>query len=316
MMGWTSSFETDEEMRVFGIALLATTAALGGCSNNSSLIGTYIDTDYGDGVMMVQIDSVDHRDVHGTVSLASFGSNGVVQSIRLPISGTIDDKALNLSVGPGAASSVFNGTTTPDGLDLTLLSNGGAVRYIFKRKDAAEFNKTVESLRARMVQSQQDAVKVQSAARSVELQGQIDRQTDQLLSDAASISGTVRKMDGSGAYYESIAERNARLRAYEARLGRHDISGRGPEAESDISGNNASALGSHTRAMIVWQNVQGTSENELKRAGQLITDCQTDNRLNCTRLARAAAEMTKSVEQFRSAMDREHAAYEAQQSKE
>jgi hypothetical protein len=305
-----------EDMRAICVALLISTVTLGGCSSNSRLVGSYIDTDYGDGVMMVQIDRVDDRNVRGTVSLATFGSNGVVQSSRLPISGTIDDKALNLSVENGAASSMFNGTTTPDGLDLTLLSNGGAVRYVFKRKDAAEFNKTVESLRARMVQSQQDILKVQSAARSVELQGQIDSQADQLLSDAASISAAVRKADGSGAYYQSIAARNARLRAYEAGLGRNDISGRGPQAESDMSGNNASALGSHTRAMLYWQNVQSTSERELKRASQLITDCQTDNRLHCARLASAAAQMTSSVEQFRSAMGRENAAYEAQQSRE
>jgi len=302
-------------MRVLGFILIVTAATVAGCSNNSGLTGSYIDSDYGDGVMMVQIDSVDNRNVRGTVSLATFGSNGVVQSTRLPISGTIDDKAVNLSIENGTANSMFNGTTTADGLDLTLLSNGGAVRYRFKRADPAEFNKTVESLRAHMVQSQQDALKAQTTARTIQLQGQIDGQVERLIADASEISGAVRKADKSGNYYQSLATKNDQLRAYQARLGPNDISARGPQAEAQIAANNAQALSAHTRATMYWQNVQSATDNELKRASELMADCQTDSRLNCSRLTSAAAEMANSVAVLRSTMSRESSAYETEQSR-
>jgi hypothetical protein len=125
-------------MRSFGIVSLTTAAILSGCSTGSSLLGRYLDTDYSDGVMIVQIDSVENRSVHGTLIIGNMkGNNGVVQWTQVPFTGTVHEKALNLNIENGTGNSVLNGTVVPDGLDLTMLSNGRAVRYIFKREDNA-----------------------------------------------------------------------------------------------------------------------------------------------------------------------------------
>ena len=306
-------------MRYFGIVLIVTAATLSSCSKTSGLIGSYIDADYGDGVMMVQIDSVDHRDVHGTVSLATFDNSGVVHSSRVPISGTVEGKALNLSVENGAGTTVLNGTIVPVGLDLTGMGNGHSIRFLFKRKDASEFNLALEKLRTQSAQSQQEgqaaAFKAESAARGVQLQSQINGHIDQLLSDAEAITAKTRQLDNAIVYYQRISARNAQLRATAARLGSDDATGRTADAESRVDGNRNLAANAHDQMRSFWQNVQGQSEANLRRASDFMAECQSNSRLSCSRLASAVAEYSNSVSELRTAVGRETAAYDSQRTR-
>jgi hypothetical protein len=131
-------------MRALRIATLGTAAILSGCSSSPGLLGRYLDTDFSDRVMIVQIDSVENHSVHGLLISGNMGSNNdVVQWTQVPIAGTLHDKALSLTIENGTSNSMLNGTVVPSGLDLTMLSNGRAVRHIFKREDNAQAGKDV-----------------------------------------------------------------------------------------------------------------------------------------------------------------------------
>jgi hypothetical protein len=308
-------------MRPLSFALIATAATLTACSSESRLTGSYIDTDYSDGVLMVQIDSVDHRDVHGTISIASFGENGTVSSRRVPISGTIEGKALNLTVENGTGINMLNGTVVADGLDLTMMGNGSSARFLFKRKDAAEFNRVIASLRTQSARALQDkenaAFQVQQAKRGLQVQSQIDGHVDRLLSDAQAIIAKARQLDNAIAYYQRISARNAQLKAIAARVDSksEDGSGRLGEIESRVDGNRNLAASAHSDVQDFLRDVEGQSEANLRRANEFMAECQSDSRLSCTKLASAVAEYGNSVSSLQSAAGRESAAYDTQRTR-
>lgn len=308
-------------MRLFGTTLIVAAAALSGCSSESGLTGSYIDTDYSDGVLMVQIDSVDHRDVHGTISMASFGDNGAVSSRRVPISGTIEGKALNLMVENGTGINMLNGTVVPDGLDLMLMGNGSSARFLFKRKDAAEFNRTIASLRTQSARSLQEkesaAFQVQQAARGLQVQSQIDGHVDRLLSDAQVITAKARQLDNAIAYYQRISARNAQLKVMATRVDSRseDSSERIGDIENRLDGNRNLAASAHSDVQDFLRNVEGQSEANLRRASEFMADCQSDSRLSCAKLASAVSEYGNSVSALRGAVGRENAGYDAQRTR-
>lgn len=301
-------------MRRLAVALAVATL-MSGCSNNAQLTGSYIDTDYSDGALMVQIDSVDHRDVHGTITIASFDQNGAVHPRRVPISGTIEGKALNLTVENGTGMNMLNGTVVSDGLDLTMMGDGSSARFLFKRKDAADFNKVLANLRTQSAHTQQDtqeaAFKVQNAARGLKVQSQIDGYADELLRGAEAITAKSGQLNGAIAYYQRLSARNAQLRGMAARA--NSKSADGGDQLSDINnrldGNRNLAASTHGNVQDFSHTVEGQSEGAQHRTDEFMTDCRTDSRLSCTRLASAAAEYANSVSVLRTAVAREEAAY-------
>jgi hypothetical protein len=297
------------------MALIVASAMLTACSKDSQLVGSYVDSDYSDGVLMVQVDAVDHRDVHGTISIASFDDSGAVHSRRVPISGTIEGKALNLSVENGTGTDMLNGTVVTDGLDLTMMGNGGSARYLFKRKDAAEFNRVIASLKTQSAQERQQkqtaVLQNQKAARSVQLQSQIDVHADRLFSDAQVINAKARQLDTAVAYYHRISDRNGQLRTMAARLdSRSDTSNdRLGDINNRLDGNRNLANSTHGNVQDFWRNVEGESDAGLTRASQFMNECQSDQRLSCAELQRAVAAYSSSVTVLGAAAARESAAY-------
>jgi len=269
-------------------------------------------------VLMVQIDSVDHRDVHGTISIATFGDNGTVSSRRVPISGTIEGQALDLTVENGTGMNMLNGSVVPDGLDLTMMGNGGSARFLFKRKDAAEFNRVIASLRTQSAKALQDKQEVvlqdQQMARGLQVQTQINAHTDRLLSDAETINAKARQLDNAIAYYHRISARNGQLRTMAARLDSSSDanSDRLGDISSRVDGNRNLASSAHGQIQDLWRNIEGQSDASLTRANQFMSECQSNPRLKCDELQTAVSAYSSSVTALEAAAARESAAYDTE----
>jgi hypothetical protein len=132
-----------------------------------------------------------------------------------------------------------------------------------------------------------------------------------MLSDAEAITAKARQLDNAIVYYQRISVRNAQLRAIAARAGSEDPTGRVGEAESSVDGNRNLAANAHGDVQAFWQNVQGQSDANLRRASDFMADCQSDTRLSCSRLASAVAEYNNSVAELRAAVGKETESYDS-----
>ena len=91
------------------IAIVAGAGLLAACSAQPRAGGTYIASD-ADGALMVQFTSVHDGQVNGTISLVGAADDGKNVAGTRPFSGTIEGKALNLSIESGTGVGLGTGT--------------------------------------------------------------------------------------------------------------------------------------------------------------------------------------------------------------
>ena len=305
-------------MRSLAVTLIAFAATLMGCSHQNPLVGTYISTGHDDGTAMVQIDSVRDNEVRGTFVLVTLAEAGRVDAARRPMSGTIENGALNLTLETGNSLGLITGAVVPNGLELTLMGNGESIRLAFERRNAAEFDRIVSELRVQSAQIRQDneaaVLETQRTQRRSQIQRQIDTHSDALLADAQTITAKAREVDNVVAGYRRIASRAGQLRA--AAQGVDARSDEGSYRLGDINyrreANRDMAATAHGDVQNYWRTIDGRRQANLTRAGQFMADCQSDPRLSCSRLSSAVSSYGQSISALRTAVDRENAAFEAE----
>lgn len=297
--------------------LAASFAMLAGCSGQSGIRGSYINHDDSNGALLVQIDDVHDRNVNGTISIVDTDSKGQIFSRRTPLSGTIDGKALNLSIENGMDSGMATGTVVPAGLQLTLLGNGQSMRLLFKRGDPAEFDNIVAEVRTQAAQARQNtaaaAIEVEHTNALASVQRTIDATADRLFGDSQSANDKSRQVENVIAGYPRFAARAAQLRAAAKGVDpRNDVSGRADDIRWRLNANRDTIASAHSEAQAAARDIEGSNAGDVSHANQLVGECQTDRRLTCTRLTSALAAYSTSTASLRAAVSRESSAFESQ----
>lgn len=136
-------------MRIWLLSAIGLTAIVTACSDQSGFEKTYI-TNGGSYVVMLQIQSLDGRNISGSVSSTGFDQNWDLKARNWPISGTIEGQAINFTINypPGndpeniPVSGVFDG----DKLNLTTFSNGNSNNIVFYQGSAEQYYKYIRSI--------------------------------------------------------------------------------------------------------------------------------------------------------------------------
>jgi hypothetical protein len=295
-------------------------AFLAGCSGESSIRGSYINHDDSNGGFLVQIDDVQDHTVHGTLSIVATDAKGEVIARRTPISGTVDGKALNLTIENGNGSGMATGSVVPAGLQLTLLGNGQSMRLLFKRANAAEFDKIVSDVRAKSAHARQDtataAIQDEHTKELVNVQRAVESAADRLFADAQSATEKSRRIENVIAGYPRFAARAAQLRAAARQIdARDDDSGRLQDISWRLSANRDTVADAHSDAQGAARDLESSRSADLGRVNQLLAECQNDRRLTCTRLAEAFSAYSAGSNNLRAAIVREASAFDAERSR-
>jgi hypothetical protein len=300
-----------------GIWISLSAALLAGCSS-SDVRGSYINHDDSSSAFLVQIDDVHDRNVNGTISIVGTDAKGQIVSRRIPVSGTVEGKALNLTFENGTGSGMATGTVVPAGLQLTLLGNGQSMRLLFKRADPAEFDKIVSDVRTKAAQARQDiaaaAIDDEHTKELASVQRNIESAADRLLADAQIANEKSRQVENVISGYPRFTARAAQLRAAARQVdARNDISGRLDDIRWRLSANRDIVANAHSDSQAAVGDLEGSNASDVNRANQLIGECDTDRRLNCARLAGALNAYSTSAAGVRAAVGREGSAFESQQ---
>lgn len=299
------------------LLLLAVAASLAGCSGESGIRGSYINHDDSSGALLVQIDDVHDHNVNGTISIVGTDAKGGIVSRRTPLSGTTDGKALNLTMENGTGSGMVTGTVVPAGLQLTLLGNGQSVRLLFKRADPAEFDKIVSDVRTQATQARQETaaatIEEEHTKELANIQRAIESAADRLLFDARAVSEKSRQVENVIDGYPRFTARAAQLRAAAKQVDpRSDITGRLDDIRWRLNANRDTVADAHSDSQAAIRDLEGSNAGDVNKANQLLQECQTDRRLNCTRLAGALNAYATSAAGLRASVGRETAAFESQ----
>jgi hypothetical protein len=300
-----------------GVSISLLAALLASCSGESGVRGSYINHDETGAAFLVQIDDVHDQNVNGTISFVGADATGKILSTRTPLSGTIDGKAVNLTIENGMGSGMATGTVVPAGLQLTLLANGQSMRLLFKRADPAEFDKIVTDVRAKATQARQDtataAIEDAHTKELANIQRNIESAADRLFADAQGASEKALHVENVIAGYPRFTARAAQLRAAARQVDPHnDLTGRFDDIRWRLSANRDTVSGAHSDAQAAVRDLDGSNAGDVSRANQLLAECQIDRRLNCKRLAGALNAYNSNVAGLRAAVGREGSAFEAQ----
>lgn len=295
--------------------LLMLAALVSGCTNESGLVGTYISSGHDDGAMMVQIESFQDSRVHGVLTIVEIGEGGRIQVTRRPLSGALEDKALNLSIEGSNGSAMMTGLVVDDGLDLTFIGNGTSLQLLYQRKDAAEFERVVSGIRAQSAQVIQEneavALEAEQAHHREGLQEQIDAFATTLLSNTQSLVSQTHALASVPNEYQSAARQAGQLKAVVQRANANTDEGSYllDDARYDLESNRDNAASVHRGAREDTQALETRYQTVSAQASQYLAECQEDTRLLCASFSRALQAYNTSVASYRTAAARENATY-------
>lgn len=288
---------------------------LAACSSQPAGVGSYVMSDT-DTAMMVQITSIEDGRVNGTVSAVVSGEDGKTGAVTRTFSGTLEGKALNLSVENGNGLSLVTGMLEGDKLKLTFFGNGSSNQLIFAKSDASEFDKLVGSTRVRAAEKQQEietaAAQKERMEQRSKTQKSIDDLADKLFAKAQELQQKTKKLDTVIAGYQSARNR----------VGKMQVAKRGIDASSydgsyrvdeinyqidDLSNDMASV---HGDVKSYAETLDGFMSDTASQSPWLISECEADNLLDCSRLSAAAQLLGTRNTEFRAAYTQEKAAFE------
>ncbi|HEY1604501.1 MAG TPA: hypothetical protein VGF77_02775 [Allosphingosinicella sp.] len=180
--------------------------------------------------MLLEMKPGEGHEVKGTLSVVGTEAGGKLTSGSRTFSGTIDGKAVNLSLENGTGITLATGVMTGDGLELTFLNNGVSAKMLFKPEPAEQFPKLVDQFRRRSAEQkqavQQDALlAIQQKALSADQDG-INRIAADLNAKAQAVADAATQVRAVAQSYAAMTVQTARLRTAEAsaaqRLGPDD----------------------------------------------------------------------------------------------
>lgn len=287
---------------------------LAGCSTKPEGIGSYVASD-ADTAMMVQITSIDEGRVNGTMSVVVADENGKTSAVTRPLSGTLEDNALNLSVENGTGLSLVTGMMEGEKLRLTFFGKGDSSQIVFAKSNAAEFDKLVGATRHRSAEKQQEietaaAQKDRMEQRS-KTQKSIDDLADKLFAKAQELQEKSKKIDIVIASYRSARDRIGKMQTAKRGIdtGADDGSYRIGEIDYDINGISSDMDSTHRDVQSYAQSLDGFMTETASQSPWLIAECGADNLLLCSRLSESANLLKTRNQEFQIAYSREKAAF-------
>ncbi len=267
--------------------------------------------------MMVQITSADEGKISGTVSIVGAVQDGKNIAGARPFSGTIDGKAINLSIENGTGVSLATGAIEGDKLRLTWFANGSSTQATFEKSDAARFGELADASRTRAAEKRQDIESLAAAKdrtqRRSETQKSIEKLADKVFSKANELSEKSRKIDVLIAGYQAARNRTAKMKT-----AIQHINAKSPEGSYQISQINYQmndlandiesihiSVQNYRAALIGFANDAGS------QSSQHLAECQTDRLLDCSRLSASMLLFQSRYKQFQRDYQRENTAYNA-----
>jgi hypothetical protein len=254
--------------------------------------------------MLLELKPGDGHEVKGTLSVVGTAGGGKLTSGRRTFSGTMDGKAVNLSVENGTGVTLATGLITGDGLELTFLNDGVSAKMLFRPEPAEQFPKLVDQFRQRSAEqrqaAQQDArLAIQQKALLADQDG-INRIAADLNAKAQAVADAAAQVRAVAQSYTAVAAQTARLRSAEAsaseRLGDDDYRvGQFTLAREQIGDR---AKSNHQAVFdLIARARDATARHEADVAGadQL---CATKPGLDCSPVDRAIASYRRSLGQL------------------
>ena len=259
--------------------------ALAGCGGKNAK-GSYLGGD-DTGQVMLQISTVEGDAIKGTFTAVVPNGKGSVTAFNRPISGTITDKLVNLSVEGGGGLSLLTGTTDGDTLDLTGFIGPNTPALRLKRTDASKFAKRIATLR-------HEVAETKAVVESDRRQAMMD---DRLVGDQNRLDSFAREtmQKASGMADGAIAVLQ--------------IASDYPKARAGEERQREQVKRDHEQVRFA---ASGFEENTAKRkrdAEALLSECMAVPQLNCTGVKSAMGVYEQRGTALRSAYGREQTAF-------
>ena len=291
-------------------AVIAAVAMSVGCSAQSDIAGSYINSD-DNGAAMVQLTSMTDGKVAGTLSVLSVKPDGKIDAVSRPLNGTIENGAVNLTVENGTGISLVTGKVAGDKLFLTFFFHGNSERRMFTKGEASKFDELADKLRVKAA-SNLESVEVGAAQadrikQRSKTQGEIDRLADEALSLTEEASSKITKFNQVIAAYKVAAGRRQRMIAAKQSANEFDAG----QIEFQMTGLDSDMKNIH-QSVIDYRNKLGNARGRLgTQAMPYRIECQSDQLLSCQRLGDALIAFGKVANDFNKAFQREEAAFKA-----
>ncbi len=291
-------------------------AMLAACSSESAKLGSYIATD-DDTAFMVQIASIEDGRVNGSVSMVTADENGKTTAVTRPMSGTIEGKALNLSVENGTGLSLVTGTVQGENLRLTFFADGHSSQLILAKSDAEKFEQLANAKRHRAAEKQQGietaaAMKDRVEQRS-KTQKSIDQLADTVFEKTREAQEKSAKIDNVIAGYRTASDRVTKMHLAKRREdnGSPESEYRVTQIEGDLESISNDLEQSHDQVQDDMQSLSGFMTDTTRKSSQFLAECMVDQLLNCSRLSVGMQTLQVQYQNFQRNYARENAAFKS-----
>ena len=296
------------------IATAVAAGLLAACSAQSNPIGSYVASD-ADAALMVQITSIHDGQVNGIISLVGAADDGKNIAGTRHFTGTIEGKALNLSVENGTGVNLATGELDGDTLTLTLFANGHSSQFSFAKSDAENFARLANASRVRAAEKKQDveseaALKDRVDQRS-KTQRTIDQLADRSFAKADGVSEKTRKIDVVIAGYRTATDRTAKMQSAKRNIdsGSSEGSYRISQIDYRIDSLAGDMKSTHESVQSYLTDLNSFISEAALKSAQFSAECQADRLLNCSRLSAGVQLLQSRYQQFKRAQGRENAAF-------
>lgn len=293
----------------------AITAALSAaCSADPAGVGSYV-ASRPDGVMMVQITSINEGRVSGTLSIVSADAKGKTSAVTRSLSGTLEGEALNLTIDQASGSSLVTGALDDDALRLTFFGTGNSSEVVFAKSDAAKFNALVAKTRQQAATTKQgleaDAAQQDRIARRTKIQAAIDADADQLFAKGQELSEKIRRLDVIVAQHGASKGRIAKLQAAQRAEDSSTSDGnyRASQITYEMSRVQDDMEALHRNVESYAQSIRDFADDAASLFGERLAECEADKLLDCSRLKSGFKLFHTRYASFGTAHMREQAAF-------
>lgn len=284
------------------------------CAGESASVGSYIASD-DDTAFMVQITSIEEGRVYGTMSYISAEDDGKTEAIRRPMSGTIEGRALNLSVENGSGVSLVTGIVDGDKLQITFFADGSSNQLTFTRSEASKFPELANAMRRRTAEKQQEietaAARKERMEQRSKIQKSIDQLADGVFAKAQEVQEKSKKIEVVIAAYRVGQERTGKMQNAKRRIDSSSSDGayRISEIDYQIGSLSSDMEGAHSQVQSYMQSLNRFMADVASQSPQFLAECQADELLNCGRLTASLQSLHARYQQFQSVYQRENVAF-------
>lgn len=289
-------------------------ALLAACSAEPEGVGSYVASEP-DAAMMVQITAIDAGRVDGTLSVVGADDRGKTTAATRPLSGTLEGKALNLSVDNSDSTSLVTGMLEGDTLRLTFFGREDSRQVTFTKSGAEKFNALVAATRRRAAEAnlelESDAARDDRIKQRAKTQASIDRDADRVFEKAQELPEKVKKLDVIVAEYRATHDRIKKLKAAKraADTSAADGAYRASQMDYEITRLTQDMESMHRSVENYAQSLRDFADDLSSVQVQMMGECEADKLLDCARLAASAKTFHAGYRAFNSAHAKEEAAF-------